>query len=115
MKARLTFPGVTSFNQSDGDELDVEKSVNAFVVELIDSPPDGFDWGTRSSDRVLDLSGDTAGQVKISVTPSKVGTSKLLVMEGDDSVLFRLIINVVASEEAGSLSIPPGSEEDLPM
>lgn len=110
MKARITFPGTVVFDQTDGQAMIVE-SGKSFSIKLFDSVPPGLIPGS-TADKVLRIREMPENLLEVEAT--SVGVSRIIYLDENDSVVFRLVIDVRSSEEAGSLSFTPGTEEDLP-
>lgn len=114
MKARISFSGVVSFEQTDTQVVTVQKG-QAFRMDLLNVPQGQVPiWGT-TKDKVLTVDEFESDVNRVDVSADKVGVSRLMVMDASDAVLFRLVIDVQASEEAGSFQFPPGVEEPLPV
>lgn len=109
MKARITFSGTVVFDQTDGQAMIVENGKN-FSVKIFDNVPPGLIPGS-TADKVLRIREMPENLLEVEAT--SVGVSRILYLDENDTVVFRLVIDVRSSEEAGSLSIPAGGEEDL--
>lgn len=121
MEAKVTFPRVVAFQQSD--KWTVRVHVNKpFNVEVPTGSSAPSQWAT-TNDRILEVvesftappGGDEAAvrTLHANVMPKAAGTSVLFIVGPNLERQFHLVIEVTdPASEATQLEIPLGNEED---
>lgn len=108
MRALLTFANV-AFAQIDADEVRVKKG-QTFTMFLDASPNDGLQWST-TKDEVLSVKETDA--VTATITTTKAGTSKVILLDQALNKVFYLTFFVDDPDEAATFDVPTPTTEPI--